>query len=314
MPLDDAVVYNDKVYGAMGPYVLRFNGTTGAVEDSVRVVPTGNRPMRIATHAGMIYVSHYDNPATPPAAFNVTGRGIYPVNPTTMELGTFRDTGTQWTRFGSAGGSYGIINERFYGPGCMLSAGGYLWTVWQYSNDSHLLALDTSTSPITIYQMITSGSDAIPQQLASDGTDIILAEDYYFMWRGVSDITYLSFGEGSVSLWPFWPICGVALTSGVAYFVNGTETVKRYVLAADTHSDINIGVVQANVQPLRIQYRAANNSLYIPCMNQDGVIVWNLTAGTGTWVGGLACPIDVVFTSTKVWAVQNSITPLVDIT
>lgn len=331
MPLDDAVVYNDKVYGTMGPYVLRFNGDTGALEDSGRVTDYYFRgPCHITQMSGSLWVSLSDSPATlkgawlvPHYTYTRIGGGLVAVNPTTLALGAIIDLPSLHA---SAPYWYGAIGERV-GPLTAVAPYIYYWKIWQGTSygGGAMYRVNPTTSAGAINYISGDAYDdgAVNEAITTDGTWVYFGVDGYAQRTEIATINdanpatateeYYSMGGPDIFMQPR----GVAVISGdSSYSVLATPTLYRgtYDPAGGATANYNLATVQAGVQPCRIRYRASTNRLYIPCPGQNGVILWNPDLNTGTWIGGLDYPIDVVFTSTKVWAVQNSITPLVDIT
>ena len=89
----DAATYAanvDKIFATMGPYVCKCNATTGVVEAMARVASPLEGPCGVTYHAvnGTVYVSGWNGHSGIYYTLNRLERDIFPVNPTTMAVGS----------------------------------------------------------------------------------------------------------------------------------------------------------------------------------------------------------------------------------
>lgn len=303
MPLDDAVVFSDNVYGTMGPYVLKFDGDTGSLLESVRVTAPMMGPCRITLLNNSLYVACWNNPASPYASDVGTLRGIFPVDPTTMAVGAIIDV---TDIYNSA-----VAGPMASGPQHLLGINPYLYVAYGVEGgyDSFFI------NPLNVADRstFTAGMDEldyIPQSFATDGTNIYQSGSdrvrQYTLDFVTSDNVLTGANTAIALAW--------SAANSRIYAVCGTATMLKLGWGPDSISTLNLAAVQANVKPFRIRYNSADARLYIPCQNENGIIRWNPASDTGEWLDGFESPIDVVFTSTKIWAVQNGITPLAEVT
>lgn len=309
MPLDDAVVFNDKVYGMMGPYILRFAGDTGALEASARVAAPMLGDCRITELGGVIYVSTWNNPAVP--GFNFTGsivgqNGIYPVDATTLAAGAMIDLNQIYAI--SSPGSNPLIQ----GPRFMLGHGAYLYvTIFTPSGVQTIRINPLNVADRSTLTALPGTTFSATQQFAIDTAG---SKIYVPLRDDIQQENLDGTGNNTVDTGTDMNIA-VAFdpASTSTYSVSGSATLNKIVWGPDTVSTFNLAALQAGVLPFRIKYNAGDGLIYIPCQSQDCVIVWNPATDTGTVQSEFTSPIDCVFTSTKKWAVCNGITPLQEI-
>lgn len=321
MPLDDAVVIADTIYGTMGPYVMKFNGSTGALISSVRVAAPMVGPCRITQLGGILYVATWNNPAADidPAAFPADwffGRGIAPVNPTTMAVGAFIEM-AQLANFSVCSWDEPMRNIR-----CLLGSGSYLYVVYG-SASSNMVRLN----PVTLAHVNSCAYDgsglteSLIETIAADATHLYMPDpdNRRFQQFLISSFT----DAGSANTRDTSPAIGLNQIRSVAttaantvYGVcgNSANLVKYVFPSPGTSTIFNLATVQAGVRPFRLRYNSNDGLLYIPCQGQDGVIVWNPATNTGIWKSGFVSPIDCVFTASKKWAIQNSSKGVLEIT
>lgn len=301
MPLDDAVVFNDTVYGMMGPYILKLDGSTGALISSARVIAPMLGPCRITSLGAFLYVGTWNNPSLPNATSVGTLRGFYPVNPTTLAVGTLID----WQSI------FAQTTIPFGGPRGILGMGSYIYAISATTTTCSLNCINpTNIADKSSFTITFTGSlDWEPQSLTTDGTNV-----YVGIVDRVVQVTGKLYND-DVTTVPIRAVAWSPVNSRV-YGVTGSSALlwKVEFPSPGSVTSFNLAAIQANVLPFRIRYNALDGLLYIPCQNQNCVIIWNPASDTGTVQTGFDSPIDCVFTSTKKWAVCNGITPLQAIT
>lgn len=321
--MDDAVVYNNKIYGVSGPYVMRFDGTTGVKEATQRVAQPLRGPMSIATVGTMIYVAGWDDPSVNSTAAQLR-KQIFPVNPTTLAIGT----GFGWAQ---------LFDETYHntanGPKWIAGAFSKIYgTLYSTANQSKtfiffidpLNLTDNSGTATTDYPEQVYPRECLGFGPGAFGGGYIYTTSTWDLevWRITADIsTNGPFGDvrDYFSVTPHRPIGIVHSTAASKqYVVCGTENLLRIdswaTHSTGTYTVLNLGAVQANVAPFKIFNNSYDGKLYIPDQVNDGIIVWDTTSETGVWKSGFAAPLGCVFTATKKWAFQQSATGLKEIT
>lgn len=325
-PLDDAVYVaaTDKIYGMLGPHIIKFNATTGAKESINRIFSPAYGTCRICYHAPLntLYVTLWNSPINqhfdPPVSW--AHRGIYPVNPVSLIVGAALNVTWSWFDDETWGS----------GPRAIMSAGGtYLYFASGYAN---------TNSPVTLWRVnplnvadraqaidASSGGASGFNQHATDGVSIFVASPssariykYNLSLGGPEPCNIpgpYQFIDNPVAV-EYSPVGG-----GAVYVVCGTTNMFKVTgFTPDVISAIDISTVApatATRRPVRIRYRSSDQKLYLPCQNNNAILVWNPATdnpGDADWKTGFDSPIDVVFTPTKAWAVQNGIVGLKEIT
>lgn len=311
MPLSDAfyLASTDKIYGVMSNYILKFNASTGAKEDSARICAPMHGPMRIVGIGGTLYVaSQFD--LTDTDFGGSSNRTIWSVDATTLAVTNV--LGVNAKRIGVTG------NEPiFAGPNVMFAAGNLLYFQWSYASGLADYNYINVVSPGTyvINQSNGTSNNWSPETLAWDGDSDPVngrihacdpAQNEGEIYR--LNITVGAY-QGKSKTVPDSPVAvAYASNVGLAYSVCGNESLYSHSgysipgVAATLH---NLITIAPNCAPTRIRY--INGLLYIPCQKTDIVIVWNPISDTGIVKSGFDSPIDVIWTGTKLWAVQTSI-------
>ncbi len=123
------------------------------------------------------------------------------------------------------------------------------------------------------------------------------------------------FRLGLVDVNPLSPVaCVYASGVGNVYALVGGESLVRCDdFTLGTSTIFNMGIVFADVAPMRLRLHPNGTDLYIACQNKDVIIIWDTVSNTGIYKDGFSSPIDVVFTASKIWAVQSGIQSLKEI-
>lgn len=312
MPLDDCTVIGDTLYGTMGPYVMKINGTTGKLIASARVCTPMIGPCRITQLGGTLYVSTWNNRATDlfPVAYPANwffNKAIWPVNPTTLAVGTGIEL-AQLAGLAACGWS-----EPMYNIHTLRGIGAYIYVVHGNSVSSNMCRVNPSTLAHSNFCAFNQSglNPSVIENLDDDGTYLYMGDPDN---TGVLQFEIVTLADGSaVNTNDFVntasnQVRAVAITSGTTvYGVCGTATLCKVTFPSPgTSSTFNLATIQAGVRPFRIRYNSNDGLLYIPCQGQDGVIVWNPATDTGVFKSGIISPIDACFTTTKKWAICNS--------
>jgi len=315
-PIDDAVYVAsvDKIFGTIGPHIAKFNATTGAFESAVRVFGPAMGNCRICYHAPLdtIFISVWNVLSRQWSSLDWSIRGLYPINPATMAIGGVVDTDSfaalskRWTSGPQHVFSPGFGTNLYFTQ--YNSVGVYWWRV----NPTNIADRANPS------QGVTFDGDNCYHQYATDGLNMYGANTYNFeVQRYDMALTNGSFGRCRINAPQRFvdnPVsCAFSTGSGECYAVCGTAVLIRctsfvspgayaaHAMNSGTVTGMPPGTV---VKPTRMRYRSSDASLYIPCPQNNGVIIWDTGSNDGEWKSGFDYPIDVVITPTKAFAVQ----------
>lgn len=325
MPLQDAVFcpLTSKIYGTMGPYVVKCNASTGARESVVKVAAPVYGDCRLTYHAATskLYVCCWNSPNRQwYAPVTQPNRDIFPVDPTTMAVSA--GLGMYATYAGSK-----FSNDSFEGPRWIMSIGNFLYFMYKSSAGVSSFVRVNPTIPAVIN---TGAANLVfwHEHGCYDGSTWFYVPcpwgpqinkyNASCVYDSACDLT-----------WPTYQPCATAYepNAGLVYIVCGDGNLLRIDdFGAETVTPINLNNAAVitgslgNSDPCRIRYRIGDHKLYMPCMTADGVIVYDPALGTGILKTGFVNPVDVVFTDVtdgvpvKAFAVQNSLIGLKEIT
>ena len=310
MPFSDAVYVAsvNKIFGAMGPYVVQCNASTGAKEAVVRVAPVyGESRLTYLAATNQLFVSLWNDPANqqqPP--FAQANRQIFPVDPVGFTVGTAL---ALWSHYG---GTMAVGQ----GPRFVQGFGNRVY--FGYSTAGNNVTFLYYDAVANTYRAgggaLNTGSFEV-QHIAYDPIGLKLYVPYAFD-PGIRsmdiDANYDTFNDtpGNYPVATVW-----CAANSKAYAVCGTTNLIRVDnQAGHTNTVIDISTAQFNADPCRIRYNPGDQKLYMPCMTAEGIVVWDPALNTGTFKAGFTNPIDVVFTGAKIFAVQNSAVGLKEIT
>lgn len=298
-----------KIYGVLSNYVIRFNASTGAKEASAKVCAPMQGPMRIIGLGGSVYVaSMFDLRVT--GAGVASNRTIWTVDPTTLVAA---DTLGVNSKIRAAIGSVDV----WEGPTSMVFNGTKL--TFQYSTktgEASYMYVDVVT-PATNNVAGANGTSNkwTPETWDYDGTTLNACDPAQQQVEIFNPTLVPGSNLGHSDTVPDSAVSvAYAANVGFAYSVCGNESLYRNVLyvAPFTATLHNLGPIAPNCAPTRIRY--IDGLLYLPCQKTDVVIVWNPVSDTGVVKTGFDSPIDVIWTGSKLWAVQTSIQSLKEIT
>lgn len=312
MPLDSAVYVSsvDKIFGCDGAYVHQCDPATGARESSVRVTGPVLGPTSIAYHAanGNLYLAGWFDPSWVDMTdtFPSPRADIYPIDPATLTVGAPLGIRSIFPALQPPGNRFGMN-----GPHTLLSLGSYLYFLYRYQSGG---GAPYRINPSNTSQNNTNASAGWNAwnswQAATDGSFYYLCDPELVIWKAPLDFS------GVAALWDMaefsdddqTPVaCEVAGSDVYAVCGNGNlmKVTMFEQFGPGTWSALNLETVQANVKPFKLRYNSNDGLLYIPCQNEDCVIVWNPADDTGELKSGFDGPVDCVFTSDAAFAVQS---------
>lgn len=305
----------DKIYGTSGPYVVQCNAATGAREDYVRVASPVMGDIRICYHSATdsLYAATIWQPSLQwfDGTQTYLNRNIFPISPALVvgariNMDAFYDNAPPYGGFQWIG-----------------SAGIYLYVVTaEASSPSAYNVLKVNPTNIADRSASTIGPRFRPEQGALSPTQIAIPGPTL-----LANNSQIQFALLSWNLTGDWDRMYVVPHNPCAVEWN-PATAKFYAVCGDTNllridtltpfpgtfTALNLGAVEATADPCRIRCSPFDSKLYLPCMTSNTVIVWDINTDTGEAKTGFENPCDIVFTSNKIWAVQNSAIGLREIT
>jgi hypothetical protein len=295
-----------KIFGTVGPYVCKYDATTGAREGFVRVGAPLYGEMRICYHTATdsLYVATWNEPNEQYTGFYAAGfwptRDVFPVS-LALAIGSPLGLG------GLTGGFAQSTEPPYKGFRWIASSGSYLYIsvsgvgfTIERINPAVLADRNASGSP--------NGGFAV-EQCGLSPTQIVSPLRLSSQQIQYGTILFNAPGDmTSRSVAPRQPVaCEYCASNGLFYLVCGdTNLVRINTLAPINITTLNLGAVEATADPCRIRYRTSDGKLYLPCMSSETVIVWDPSTETGIAKTGFSNPVDVIFAGSKAWAVQNS--------
>lgn len=288
----------DKIFGAVGPYVCKYNATTGQREGFVRVASPLYGEIRLCYRLAndTLYAATWYGPNEQFfAPMTWPQRGVFPIS-TSMTVGAQLALSGIYTASAPYGGFRWIASSGSY---LYFSFGG-IGASLKRIDPTNLADRNTQGGPTFGFAAQHCGISPtqIVNPLRVAVTQIAFAPigfDLNGDWNNSSVAPYNSIA------------CEYCAANGLFYLVCGdTNLIRINVLSPINITALNLGAVEATADPCRIRYRALDGKLYLPCMTSETVIVWDPISDTGVAKTGFTNPCDVIFTGSKAWAVQNS--------
>lgn len=308
MPLDEAVYESitGKIFGVRGQWIYRFDATTGVKEADLRFYDRALGRSCISTLPGSLYCApinfeelDYNNGfvASPDRDVFLVDTGLSSSSSLGLHLHLGTTFGSPLQAWQALIAAVGKIHAVDYDDG-----------FWQFTSSFDLFRESSGYCTAMDYDatnnMFWQCDPRTPEIDLTDG------------------LTFFS-GLSTFNLPPSVRPYGVAYATNVdaAYFVLGTSTLSKVsgAVAANClrvtftqfpHTEIATGV--PNINPNRIRYcpyspHPFQGKLLIPTWGGDSVLVFDPTSDVVTEIKtGFLAPIDVVFTPTTAFAVQNS--------
>ncbi len=325
MPLDSAIYSSsqDCIYAVRSQYVYKFNATTGAKESEFRFVDDVIfSEASIVELGGFLYigvwraaieitgtdVDHADIFKVNYALTTSTALGLPGTGPFTKVAGTFGDSGGFCSLVTDGTSIYG-----YYGPRART-----------------FFSVDPTNIPGADTDDLSVGEGMNLNQIEIDTANGILwvtGTDNQEIWCKEKNLAGIE--EAGNTGAPIDTILGVCVvpnaapTSVKVYYVTGSDTIIK-ANVADAYASLptlssfsysSLAILQGDAKPMRIRYNPNDGLVYIPTWSKDQVEIMDPATDTITSVKtGFTNPIDVVFTPTRKFAVQNSSVGLREIT
>lgn len=291
-----------KIIGTCENYLVRFDGTTGAFETSVKAESPMYGEMHMVLINNLPWVSA--NADMSIMSGSQPRRDVFPVNATTLALGAALGVDVWKTP----------TDSWPIGPTEMVSAGNILF--YNYATNAGTVSsnvVNVTNTAIRTSNVTDTSVGFWSEHPSTDGTFWYIPNPSLTRLRQrtmtLANVDYCDFAT-------YFPIAS-AYASNVAkpFCVCGTTDLLQVDdIPTNGFTPFNLGAIQAGVKPIRIRYNSVDGLLYIPCQNQDGIIVWNPNTSTGVWKSGFPSAVDVVFTPIKKFAVLSSADGIKEIT
>lgn len=291
MPLSSATYVSsvDKIFGVYGPQVMKFNANTGALEARSNIV-TGpcEATCGIVYHAAtaMLYVSTWNSMANQFEGLPHPNVDIFPVDPGTLAVGA----GLGWTTIYNDGGDMRWPS----GPRMLFDFGEpdlyFIGTTGNAANETWLGKIDPASPAAD--SMSINGLNLWSEQASSDGTWT------YFCKPGNPEVERADMALASDDTVPFTELGTItpisiehAPITNKQYVICGNQFMARIdTWSPNAYTILNLDLVNAGSEPMRLRYRSSDDRLYIPCQTTDGIILWEPSndgsPNTTWWRGG----------------------------
>ncbi len=287
----------DKIFGVVGPYVCKYNATTGAREGFVRVASPLYGEMRLCYHAAnsTLYVATWNEPNEQYfAPLTWPERDVFPVS-TSLVVGAALGLGTIYN-----------TQPAYNGFRWIGSAGSYLYI--SVGGDG-FAPVRVNPTNITDRNSGTTSAGFAAEHLGISPTQIVNPLSFFTSQGRFAPILFNLVGDWTAfNVAPYLPIAAEYCAQNSKFYMvcGDTNLLRINVLSPINFTALNLGPVEATANPCRIRYRTSDQKLYLPCMTANTVIVWDPASETGIAKTGFENPVDVVFTGSKAWAVQNA--------
>lgn len=307
-PLFSAVYVSStgKILGSMENYIVEFNATTGAMIRAVKAISPMNGPMWLGLINGAPWVSCYlDNTQMALTIAENPRRNIFKLDTSTLET------------IGS-----GILTLTFVlptpksycGPRYFLGIGSMLYTAVVVGDYQQTMRVDTTNT--LDFDTGVNNTGYWLEMFCTNGTDIYIpdAGGNQIIWMDGTTMAQTDFSPTGT----YSPVATEWVSGSInkPYAVCSDKYMLRvdnFPLGSNTVFDLEALSGLSGIKPIRLRYHTGNKNLYIPCQAQDSIIVFDTVAETATVKAGFSSPIDVVFTPTKIFAVQSSLVGLKEV-
>lgn len=320
MPLDQAVYVPSVggrpayIAGVYGGYLYTFDPATGAasatLKSRISVPPFSDSSLAYNPADDRLYLAHWNDPASgTPLLTDATGQRLYQINADTLAVITTWDLNVldpgplgHWLYWC---GMHRIICNagKIYGTYFVRGSG--------FRPHGFVFSFDPATA--TFVSTVTNNTLGGWLGLAINGSQLWLAaadtKKVYTM--ALADITNggtiaPSYTTGAPAN---FDLCVVP--SGNAYLTTKTGVIRRLTSGGSDRG--NLTLPGASPYVLCVRYNPFNGLVYAPDVNNNSVNVINPADDSVTVKTGFDSPLDMVFTPTKIFAVQSGRTALKEV-
>lgn len=301
----------DKIFATMGPYVVKCNATTGAVEDIALVSSPAEGPCGICYHSikDVVYVSVRDGKSGIYYTLTRPERDIFPVDPATMAVGAGLGV------YGLIGDVGGDVSQ---GPMDLVYNGdNYIYFTWlaeHAAGGASLKRIDPDNiAGFAGYDLAgyTDDPNCWIQFGINPPNELywVRASGHRVQFEDIGGVDSGSYNYTGVSATVLLTACEYCPADTYTYCVGGNGNMLRITsYTPDIGNVIDLTAVPGAVSPnpIHIRYNSVDGKLYLPSPGGGQVLIYDPIAATWDVRSGFNSPIDVVFTPTKAFAVQNS--------
>lgn len=324
MPLDTAIYHADLGYivGVRGGYIFKFNSSTGLLLSAGRFANAAFQYGCVCYghFTGKLYATGWHDPMFNGAA----NRRIYTITPATLAVDSSYDITPIMV------GSYAGIGDGPKTIYCRDIGGVDQLLVYNESNTGAARRLMRIVTPLVGSPVHWSSAN-----ISTGGwveIDYAPSDMFYIVDRGSRYVTRLTatmtwdMDTDSIPVGYSNQMSSV-VNPGGTYLYATTNTQYMFPLPNDGSPvgaviDLGSGAT-ATPNPYRVRWNGvaigAGAKLYVPGYKSDAIHVVDLDAHTPAQTSdvtvktGFDCPVDVVFTGTKIWAIQHGVNPLKEI-
>lgn len=318
-PLDTAIysLVEDAIFGVRGQYVYRFNANTGALEETLRFcegICFGEAS--ILELNGKLYIGVWRGllPEVSPQ-FDVN-RDIYIVDynlvgSVSMGLSAAIDAV-------HSGTLYPYVNrpDSWTAGFSNLVTNGVEIVGFSDASAERIFKVDPTNVAGVTFQNANIDRAAMVQMTYDSTHDCVFINNPRSQEFEVMDFTTfdnLTRAEATPTAVTTFGHCYVSTTTKV-YAVRGTQDLVKFnVNESFPLSGVDFtwshlpGMLPVNANPFRIRFNLNDGMIYVPNWGADSVTIIDPATDTSVnTVTGFESPIDMVFTPTKVFAVQNA--------
>lgn len=338
-PMDQAVysATQDKIYGVRGGYIFEFNATTGAIIRSSRyAVPLfSDASIAYDTVNDKIFCSAWRDMAFANGGDTnfeiIVAKKLYRIDPATLTVEASAE-------INGVGGFPGYISldQQQMGPHRILYYNGLIYCATYGNTNPKLCTVDPSTLLVVTngetlhwnygfwldFCIQPAGAEPLQVWMVTPDRAVEPCASPALKYSSSNYFAYVATDYAA----PYSIIYGVCFNTdtGKMYGVPRSQTVVKWTpdLSGSPFADITFidtGVANANATPYRIVHNPYDSLIYVPGYSSNNVVVINPTLNdvnpaTGiTTITGFDSPFDIVFTPTKVWAVQQGLVPLKEV-
>jgi len=314
VPLQDAVYVasTNKIYGISGVYVIQLNATTGAIENSVRISSPVNNGARICYHLAndTLYASVWNEPNLGDTGLTHPNKDVYPIDPATMTVGARLNLVSTLLVTSDFDAS---LNPS-WGPLWIGSKDDYLYVQWMGATSIQFIRVNPTNLADRSTQARNYAANRMIEQAAVGATYFMYPDpfDERFYYAVVGWNLDSDFDEVDIP-GPNYPVaCEYCTFDGLFYGVDGNGTMYRINDPITENIDVITIPADAIVpvptpNPCRIRWNIYDGLLYMPCMTDNAIVMYDPNLVAWYYQGGFENPVDCVFTPDgKKFAVQNS--------
>ena len=317
MPLDQAIYMSgiDKIIGVRGRWLYKFNSSTGELEDSSQWCTSANGVATIAAIGSDLYVAGLATSIrrVGPTPYESDATEVVKFNASTMAIDSVISDIADNIGFNYSSASIpGFRNMIAVGSYLFFWSANGLWVV----DPTNVVA--TIAQPGGTFSNISFSDTIYNSGLALMG--FCEQKNHSITWYDASDLSTASYStEGYNDPNPSdssaFAMVGTTISeaNSCGYSVEGRGNIIKHDLSAFLTTLVptrRISILDTDATPVRIKCSPIDGKIYVPCGRTNTVYAFDPVAYAsdetpGTPFSGFDDPIDVVFTATKAFAVQN---------